>query len=104
MYVSSTDIKCKSYTREMGLRVPSKVKVPLRMAGRFACFMDTWKVCLLHGHLEGLLASWTPGRFACFMDTWKVCLLHGHLEGVNKGHLGIGCHTRVPNTFSDGKQ
>ena len=44
MYVSSTDIKCKSYTREMGLRVPSKVKVSLRMAGRLACFMDTWKV------------------------------------------------------------
>ena len=28
----------------MGLRVPSNVKVPLRMAGRLAYFMDTWKV------------------------------------------------------------
>ena len=29
----------------------------------------------------------------------KTCFLCGRLEGVYKGHLGIGCHTRVPNTL-----
>jgi len=33
-----------------------------------------------------------------FRGGGKTGFLCGHLEGVDKGHLGIGGHTRVPNT------
>ena len=30
--------------REMGFRVPPKAKAPIKVVGRLASFVDTWKV------------------------------------------------------------